>query len=246
MFLSDFFFKMYLFFEIISTEEALLPPRKTNTIGSACTKEDYDQIETLHTKDWVEILEMTDLQAGYETTRHNYFEITAKQPWTHLRLNMYPDGGIARLRVYGEAKPNLSTTTTPQLIDLIAMKNGGVCKGYSNAHYGHPRNLIKPGAGINMGDGWETARRLDRPAVLQTDPSGILKVPGNEWAIFRLAGVARVSDIEVDTKHFKGNFPDSVKIEGALLRGNEEWDSPDVKVNWKTVLPTSKVRFFSN
>lgn len=223
----------------ICVEEALLPVRKGNTIGSACTNDDYEQIGALHTEEWEKVLKMTDLQAGYEDTRHNYFEITSKQPWTHLRLNMYPDGGIARLRVYGEARPELPNCT--QIIDLIAMKSGGVCKGYSNAHFGHPRNLIKPGSGVNMGDGWETARRLDRPAVLKTDESGILKVPGNEWAIFRLAGIGRISDIEVDTKHFKGNFPDSVKIEGALLRQNEEWDSPDVKVLWKTVLPASKV-----
>lgn len=182
---------------------------------------------------------MTDLRAGYEETRHNFFEITARGPHTHLRLNMYPDGGIARLRVYGEARPDLARSG--EIIDLVAMKNGGVCKGYSNAHYGHPRNLIRPGSGVNMGDGWETARRLDRPAVLRTDPSGILKVPGNEWAIFRLADVGRVSDIEVDTKHFKGNFPDSVKIEGALIRQGEEWDSPEAKVTWKTILPASKV-----
>lgn len=186
-------------------------------------------------------MEMTELRAGYEETRHNFFEITSKEPWTHLRLNMYPDGGIARLRVYGEARPSLPKTG--EIIDLVAMKNGGVCKGYSNAHYGHPRNLIKPGGGINMGDGWETARRLDRPAVLKTDRSGILKVPGCEWAIFKLVGVGRISDIEVDTKHFKGNFPDSVKIEGALLRQTEEWDSPETKVTWKTILPATKVSY---
>lgn len=153
---------------------------------------------------------------------------------------MYPDGGIARLRVYGEARTSLEKSE--KVVDLIAMKNGGVCRGYSNAHYGHPRNLIRAGRGLNMGDGWETARRLDRPAILQADQSGILKVPGNEWAVFRLGAVGKVSHIEVDTKHFKGNFPDSMKLEGMLLRRSQEWDDPHVDAKWVTIVPASKVR----
>lgn len=219
-----------------------MPIRKKDAIGSECTKDDFEKIQRLQTDNWQEILEMTELQAGYQETRHNFFEITSKDTFTHLRLNIYPDGGIARLRVYGEARPAL-LPTAGEIIDLVAMKNGGICRGYSNAHYGHPRNLIKSGSGVNMGDGWETARRLDRPAVLKTDSSGILKLPGCEWAVFKLTGIGRIFDIEVDTKHFKGNFPDSIKIEGALLKNLEEWDSPDINVSWKTILPASKVNY---
>lgn len=222
-------------------DEEVIPSRKRNNMGTACTKEMFNQVSKIDSENWTEILPMTELRPGYPETRHNYFKIDSAQPWTHLRLNMYPDGGIARLRVYGEAKKDLQQES--EIIDLVSMKNGGVCKGYSNAHYGHPRNLIRPGDGINMGDGWETARRLDRPAVLQADNSGILRVPGSEWAVFRLGDVGRVAHVEVDTKHFKGNFPDSVRIEGALLRSSEEWDSPNVGVKWSTLLPTSKVSF---
>lgn len=208
-------------------------------MGTACTREMLKQMESIDSDHWEEILKMTELRPGYEETRHNFFKIDSKESWTHLRLNMYPDGGIARLRIYGEAKTTLIDTC--ETIDLVSMQNGGICEGYSNAHYGHPRNLIRPGAGINMGDGWETARRLDRPAVLQTDQSGILMVPGCEWAVFKLGDVGNVSEIEVDTKHFKGNFPDSVKIEGALLKNSETWDSPSAQQKWRTLLPTCKV-----
>lgn len=119
---------------------------------------------------------MTKLDAGYQETRFNYFNISNIGKWTHLRLNIFPDGGIARFRVYGFTTPEWNKINRDELVDLIASENGAVCEGYSDAHYGHPRNLIKPGRGINMGDGWETARRLDRPPVLEADDSGILRV----------------------------------------------------------------------
>ena len=80
---------------------------------------------------------------------------------------------------------------------------GGVCLGFSDAHYGHPRNMIKTEPADNMGDGWETARRLDRPAVLVADQAGILQVPGHEWAVFRLGMRGTVSSVTLDTNHFK-------------------------------------------
>jgi allantoicase len=80
---------------------------------------------------------------------------------------------VARLRAFGVlvAPPPEKLLSYDidgkKLVDLVAMENGGVCMGLSDAHYGHPRNLIKKGRGINMGDGWETARRMDRPAILK-------------------------------------------------------------------------------
>ena len=89
------------------------------------------------------------------------------------------------------------------LLDLVSANIGGVCIGYSDAHYGHPRNMIKSGRGKDMGDGWETARRLDRPAILLADKEGILQVPGSEWAAFKLGLPGNVRAVEVDTNHFK-------------------------------------------
>lgn len=220
-----------------------MPERDNDMLGTACTKEALKQVASLKSAEWEEVIQMTLLKPGYEDTRHNYFSLHSNEVFTHLRLNIYPDGGIARLRVYGEAFCNPPTKQTGEIIDLVAMENGGVCKGYSNAHYGHPRNLIRAGRGINMGDGWETARRLDRPAVLETDTTGILQVPGNEWAVFRLGYIGEISHVKVDTAHFKGNFPDSVKIEGTLMKPTREFNGRAIaQCDWKTILPASKVR----
>lgn len=220
-----------------------MPERDNDMLGTACSKETLKQVAFLKSEEWEELIQMTPLKPGYEDTRHNYFALHSNEVYTHLRLNIYPDGGIARLRVFGEAFCNRLSKQTGEVIDLVAMENGGVCKGYSNAHYGHPRNLIRAGRGINMGDGWETARRLDRPAVLETDTTGILQVPGNEWAVFRLGYIGEISHVMVDTAHFKGNYPDSVKIEGTLMKPTREFNGRAIaQCDWKTILPASKVR----
>lgn len=133
---------------------------------------------------------MTQLNAGYQSTRLHYFPVQSDKYYTHLRLNIYPDGGIARLRTYGvmQSPPieRLARYTMEDgltLVDLAAMENGGVCEGLSDAHYGHPRNLIKRGRGINMGDGWETARRKDRPAILKVCKV-FLKMRLFDWNFF--------------------------------------------------------------
>lgn len=117
---------------------------------------------------------MTELKPGYEGTRVQYFAVPdPTKVYTHLRLNIFPDGGVARIRTFGVMQTpaperRLSYKVNGEdLVDLVAMENGGVCEGLSDAHYGHPRNLIKRGRGINMGDGWETARRKDRPPILK-------------------------------------------------------------------------------
>jgi len=129
-------------------------------------------------------------------------------------------------------------------VDLAAMENGGTAVGWSNMHYGHPRNLIAPGRADNMGDGWETARRLDRPSILELGEDGCLKVPGCEWSIIQLGHPGTVQKIEIDTNHFKGNFPDSCTIEGFLMPkdtktnvSTEDWSL----FPWKTLLPSTKL-----
>lgn len=92
-----------------------------------------------------------------------------------------------------------------------------------------------------MGDGWETARRLDRPEIIEANDDGTLKIPGQEWAVFKLGYPGRIEKICIDTAHFKGNFPDSVKIEGAYL-GYADW-SPKCIYKWNSILKPSKVSF---
>jgi allantoicase len=111
---------------------------------------------------------MTSLKPGKPETRHNYFKsLNTKDRFTHIRLNLFPDGGVARLRCFGNPQVDWTAIPASERVDLVALVNGGQCIGFSDAHYGHPKNLISPGRAANMADGWETARRLDRPAVLE-------------------------------------------------------------------------------
>lgn len=221
------------------TQEESIPARGREMIGTACSKNELDVMEALKSDEWTEVIGMTPLKPGYEETRRQYFTVEDQNDaFSHLRVNIYPDGGIARLRVFGEVHPDLKAIASGgNLVDIVGMLNGGQCLSFSNAHYGHPRNLIKPNRGINMGDGWETARRLDRPAILKTDRQGILQVPGCEWAIFKLCSKGMVEQIVVDTNHFKGNFPDNVKIEAALLGADQTLQS----AQWKVMLDNSKL-----
>lgn len=180
---------------------------------------------------------MTDMQAGYERSRRNYVPVECDQVVSHIRVNIFPDGGIARLRVFGEVHCIVDDLNDEQEIDLVAMLNGGTCVGYSNAHYGHPRNLIRPGQGVNMGDGWETMRRMDRPAILTANQSGMLDVPGSEWAIMKMCCTGQIDRLVIDTRHFKGNYPDSVKVDIARLNDGETLTS----AVWLPMLASQKL-----
>lgn len=134
------------------------------------------------------------------SSQHHIFEIESDQVFTHIRLNIFPDGGVARLRVYGEVQIQLKDSE--QTLDLLALENGGRVIAFSDAHYGHPRNLINPGRGINMGDGWETKRR---------------RAPGFDWCVLALGQAGAIEKIEIDTAHFKGNFPAQVSIQAVYV-----------------------------
>ncbi|MCK5324665.1 MAG: allantoicase, partial [Woeseiaceae bacterium] len=168
--------------------------------------------------DWTEIVPMTELAAD----AHHFLPIESEQVWTHLRLNIYPDGGIARLRIYGEVRPELEDTG--DVVDLVALKNGGRALSASDEHYGSKHNLNVPGRGVNMGDGWETARR---------------RGPGNDWVILALGRPGIVERIEVDTAHFKGNYPDRVSIEAATFASHDAAAADSER--WQTLLPESKL-----
>ncbi len=168
--------------------------------------------------DWVAIHSSLKLKGN----RHHYLKIKDQQVYTHLRLNIYPDGGIARLRVYGRIKPDLSVSEPDELIDLLAMENGGRAIACNDEHFGSMHNLNAPGRGINMGDGWETARR---------------RVPGNDWAILALGCMGVVERIEIDTAHFKGNYPDRVSIQAANVQGGVTESIITESLFWKTLLP---------
>ena len=118
--------------------------------------------------------------------------------FTHLRFHIYPDGGVARLRVHGEARPDPARLARGQVLDLAAMESGGYVMVCSDMFFGHRQNLILPGRSTHMGDGWETRRR---------------RGPGHDWTIVRLAARGSIQRLELDTDHFKGNAPGRCSLE---------------------------------
>ncbi|XP_012512401.1 PREDICTED: probable allantoicase [Propithecus coquereli] len=231
-----------------NVEEDKLPkiPERGVRTGAEATPEEFAAVAELKSNDWNHLVPMTELKPGKPAESHNYFLVNSPQRWTHIRLNIFPDGGIARLRVYGTGQKDWTAMDPKEPEDLVAIAFGGVCVGFSNAHFGHPNNMIGVGEAKSLADGWQTARRLDRPPILESDDSGTLLVPGCEWAVFRLAHPGVITQIEIDTRCFKGNSPDSCKVDGCILTTQEEedmikhkWILPAHK--WKALLPVTKL-----
>jgi len=152
----------------------------------ACGAEGYPAPADLPTASWTTLVPRSAVAGD----SRNEFEVTVEQRFTHVRLTIFPDGGVARLRVYGEPVPD--PRLLPATIDLAALENGAVVTGCSNMFYSSPANLLRPGLARVMGDGWETARRRD---------------DSNDWVAVRLACAGSVEVIELDTSHFVGNAP---------------------------------------
>ena len=173
---------------------------------------------------WTEILPLTPLGAS----AHHYLPSRSESVWTHVRLHIYPDGGVARLRVYGE--PHIDEIALRgKTIDLASGLNGGRVIAYSDAHYGAFHRLLAPGRGLDMGDGWETRRR---------------RVPGNDWIIVALGARGIIEAVEVDTAHYKGNYPDSTSIlAGDPGRGLDNLNDAVVASSmfWSELLPQQKL-----
>lgn len=172
---------------------------------------------------WQEVLPSVNLQGN----SHHYHNIQSTQIFSHLRLNIYPDGGVARLRVYAQPANDWANADPHALHDLIAMENGGYIVATNNQHFGLASNLLMPGRGVNMGDGWETRRRRE---------------PGNDWCIIALAHTGIVQKIEVDTCHFKGNYPDSCSIQAASMAGGTDTSLITQSMFWPTLLPQQKLQ----
>ena len=147
-------------------------------------------------------------------------------PWTHVRLNIYPDGGVARLRVYGEVVVDWQAVARRgRAIDLASIRHGGLVLGASDMHFGAKDNMIMPGRAKNMGDGWETRRR---------------RGPGHDWAIVRLGTPGALTRVEIDTNHFKGNYPESASLDGCFEPGAALDALPDGA--WREILPRTTLR----
>jgi allantoicase len=180
---------------------------------------------------WVELLEQSPLRPGAQ----NLFAACPRPAVSHVRLNIFPDGGVARLRVFGRVRPSWDEPVAdaetrphlqPGLVDLAAVTSGGLALACSDAFFGPMNNLLLPGRAADMGGGWETRRK---------------RGPGHDWILIKLGarGAARV--VEVDTNHFKGNYPDRCALEAI--------DAPGARITeliassgWAPLLPESRLQ----
>ncbi len=184
---------------------------------------------------WTTVLDHTPL--GPSREHHAPVAPThAARRFTHLRFNIFPDGGVARFRAHGRVLPDwpaLARAAEP--IDLAAAENAGLVIAANDMHFGSRHNMVMPGRAVNMGDGWETRRKRG------------LKGGEHDWAIIRLGCRGRIEAVEVDTNHFKGNFPESCQLEvcdaPAALSGppgTAAFD-PDSQ-RWAVLLPRTPLR----
>ena len=150
--------------------------------------------------DWFELLPKVPLYGN----RHHYHALSPARPVTHVRVNIFPDGGLARLRLYGTPVCDPDQVDDDGLIDLASALNGGVALAANDEHFGQKGNLLLPGRGLDMGDGWETRRRRE---------------PGHDWCLLALACAGIIEAVEVDTAHFKGNYPARCSLQAAHAPG---------------------------
>jgi allantoicase len=180
-----------------------------------------EPVKNWEEQNWEELLPPSALDAG----SRNFYACASNKIYSHIRLHIYPDGGVARLRVYGEVHKDWSRANANEETDLAAAINGGKAIACNDMFFSAMDNLIMPGRGINMGDGWETKRN---------------RTPNNrDWVILRLARPGQVEKIIVDTAHFKGNYPDRCSMEGCLSENDQA--VIDDKVNWQVLLPEQKL-----
>jgi len=132
---------------------------------------------------------------------HHFFNISNKSIFTHVKFNIFPDGGVARLRIFGEL---VVKKLKSKKINLTSIFNGAAPIACNNEHFGKAENILAPGRGINMGDGWETRRSRGK---------------NFDWLIIRCATAAKIDKIQIDTHHFKGNYPDHCSIQASLVKG---------------------------
>jgi len=183
----------------------------------ACAAEGYPSPAELAAADWVEIVPHSPLAGDCE----NVFAVTDPHRFTHLRLTIYPDGGVARLRAEGQVVPDPRQLAGLPL-DLVALANGGTVLAASDRFYSPPENMISPGRAAVMGDGWETRRRRD---------------DSHDWVLFQLAAAGHIRQAVIDTSCFLGNAPAA-----ATLRGCDATGTGLDAASWSDLLPAATLQ----
>jgi allantoicase len=183
----------------------------------------YSETEPNKVSNWKSLIAKTNLVGDCK----NNFELNLKEKFNFVRLQIFPDGGVARIRLFGEVKYNWDRFNNEEIIELSSLKLGGSILAYNNAHYGDVSALLSEGRGKTMGDGWETRRRRE---------------PGNDWIIIKLAQKGNIEKIEIDTAHFKGNYPDRASIQAISIDKNiTTKDLIQSSENWDVILDETKL-----
>ncbi|MFC4589759.1 allantoicase [Sphaerisporangium corydalis] len=184
----------------------------------ACAVAGHPSPAELQDAAWAEIVPRSPLggDAAHE------FTVADPRRYTHVRLSIFPDGGVARLRVHGEVVADLALYEGMTL-DLAALENGAVVTGCSDEFYSSPANAIAPGLPRHQAEGWETARRRDG---------------GHDWMTVRLAvpGVVRVA--ELDTSNLLYNAPGAAALSGTFLPDGH----PAEGAEWFELLPRTRLQ----
>jgi allantoicase len=183
----------------------------------AVSAEGYPAPAELAGMRWQSLVDKTDAAGGIP----NAYPVTDERRWTHLRLSIYPDGGVARFRVHGLPVPD--PAFLGGTIDLAALENGGQLADCSDAFYSSAVNLIMPGRAASMADGWENARRRDG---------------GHDYATFALAGAGLIRQVEIDTSYFVGNAPGWARLLTAAVRPA----SVRGDLDWRELLPRTRLQ----
>jgi len=171
---------------------------------------------------WATLVPVIDLQGNHR----RFVDAQAGGVWTHVRLSIYPDGGVARFRIFGTVHKDWSKVDPEAVIDLLAMENGGRGLIANDEHFGRVENLTAPGRGRDMGDGWETRRRRE---------------PGHDWAVLQLGHPGTIEEVVVDTAHFKGNYPDRCSIQATLDAHGTAEEIAQAAEAWPVLLPEVKL-----
>jgi allantoicase len=183
----------------------------------ACCASGYPSADALQGARWTAIVPRSPLKGD---TPH-VFEVAGGRRFSHVRLKIFPDGGVARLRVHGEIVPD-PCLLEGMTFDLAALENGGDIVTCSDQFYSVPRNAISPGLSRVMGEGWETRRRREA---------------GNEWVVVRLAEQSVPSVAEIDTSGYIGNAPGAVRLRGTNSRDG----ASRREAGWFDLLPVTTV-----
>ena len=176
----------------------------------------HTEIEPDENTQWTELVPRTTLNGDSQ----HFFTVDDDNIWSFIRLNIYPDGGVARLRVFGEPRSSISAHDREQWVDLVSTAVGGVALECNNMHFGDMSNLLSNRPVANMGDGWETRRRRE---------------PGNDWVILELGQPGRIGKVEVDTAFFRGNYPARCSIKGG--NPGKTADLSSESTHWGEILP---------